>query len=346
MRPLSKSHVAKILIAILGFNLVPQFLWAGEIIDRSLTLSSSEAGASGVNYSFNFSVPSNTVIKSFTAQICTTAYKACTAPDGYDASNASLLSQPTGFGDSSGWSADTSDPGSLRMQNSTNTSRPGSAQTATFDGVANPSDTNTTYFARITTYANADYTDEIDAGVAAISTAEQAQLTGTVPLTLTFCVGTNIPSDCASTSGNSIDFGTFSTASTASATSRMRANTNGSGGYAITVKGTTMTSGTNSIPALSTQTESRPGTSQFGMNLRNNTTPNVGADPAGPGIGSYTPNYGTQNRFRFASGDAVAQAPNETRGNTFTVSYIVNIKSDQSAGVYSTTMTYICTATF
>ncbi len=346
MKKLTKSNIAKILIVVLSFNLVPQFVWAGEITDRSLTVSSSAAGASGVNYSFNFSVPSSTVIESFSAQICTTAYDTCTTPAGFDVGSASLLSQPTGFGDSSGWSADTSETGELRMQNSTNSTSPDSAQAVTFENVNNPSDTNTTYYIRLTTYANADYTSEIDTGVVATSTAEQVELTGTVPPILTFCVGTDISSDCASATGNSIDFGTFSATSAASATSQMRANTNGGGGYAITVKGTTMTSGTNSIPALGAQTASSPGTSQFGMNLRNNTTPDVGTDPTGSGIGTYTANYGNQNEFRFVSGDAVAQAAEETNSNTFTVSYIVNIEPKQAAGVYSTTMTYICTATF
>lgn len=331
---------------VLSLNLVPQFVWAGEITDRSLTLSSSAPGQTSVNYSFNLTVPSDTTIEAFSAEICTTAYDACTTPTGFDAGNATLLSQPSGFGDSTGWSADSSDAGQIRMQNGNNSTTPGSSQSVTFDGITNLSNTNETFYARLTTYANADYTGEIDTGVVAASTAEQVQLEGTVPPILTFCVGTDISSDCSSASGNSIDFGTFSSSSTASATSQMRANTNGSGGYAITVKGSTLTSGTNSIPALGTQTASEPGTSQFGMNLRSNTDPNVGADPTGDGIGTYTSEYGTQDQFRFNSGDAVAEAVEETNSNTFTVSYIVNIEPKQAAGVYNTTMTYICTATF
>lgn len=342
----SRSIIAKILLVVLSFNLVPQVVWAGDITDRSLTLSSSAAGASNVNYTFNLTVPSDTIIEAFSAQICTTAYNSCTTPTGFDAGSASLLSQPTGFGDSSGWSADSSDAGKIRMQNSTNSTAPGSSQSVTFDGVTNPSNTNATFFARLTTYSNADYTGEIDTGVVAASTAEQVQLTGTVPPILTFCVGTSISSDCSTASGNSIDFGQFSPESTSSATSQMRANTNGSGGYVITVRGTTLTSGTDSIPALSTQTASTTGTSQFGMNLRNNTTPNVGTDPTGDGIGTYHSNYGTVDEFRFADGDTVAQAAEETNSNTFTSSYIVNIEPKQAAGTYSTTLTYICTATF
>lgn len=343
---LRKKGVARIVVAILSFSLVSQPVWAAEITDRSLTLSNSAPNATGVNYSFNLTVPSNTIIQSYSAEICTTAYNSCTTPSGFDAGSATLLSQPSGFGDSSGWSADSSDAGKIRMQHGSNSNSPGSSQSVTFDGITNPSSTNFEYFARITTYSNADYTGEIDTGVVAVSTATQIDLTGTVPPILTFCVGTSISSDCSSATGNSLDFGEFSPTSASTATSQMRANTNGGGGYVITVNGTTLTSGTNSIPALSTQTASNPGTSQFGMNLRNNTTPNVGSDPMGSGIGTYNSNYGTADQFRFVDGDTVAQAAQETNSNTFTSSYIANIEPSQAAGTYSTTLTYICTATF
>jgi hypothetical protein len=42
----------------------------------------------------------------------------------------------------------------------------------------------------------------------------------------------------------------------------------------------------------------------------------------------------------------VASAALPTNANTFTSSYIVNIGGAQAAGVYTATMTYICTASF
>lgn len=337
---------AKAVVVILGLSLVSQPVWAADITDRSLTITDSAPGAANVNYTFNFSIPSNEVIQSFSAEICTTAYDPCTTPDGFDASDATLVSQPTGFGGSSGWTVNTADPGSLRMSNNTNLLPPGDSQAVTFGGVANPSATNTTYYARITTYANADFTDEIDTGVVTASTAESVALKTFVPPILNFCVGTSIPGDCSTATGNSLDFGEFSPENTRTVTSQMRANTNGTHGYAITVRGTTLTSGTDSIPALSDKSPSRTGAGQFGMNLRDNTDPDIGSDPHGPGVGTYHPDYGTVNRFKFASGDTVAHSDEETLANTFTTSYIVNIGPDQAPGAYSTTLTYICTATF
>lgn len=345
MKALNKNIIAKVLIAVLSLNLVPQFVWAGEITDRSVTISSSAAGESGVNHSFNISVPSSTAIQSFSAKACTTASDSCTTPSGFDAGSASLLSQPTGFGDSSGWSADTSDPGSIRMQNSTNMTSPGPSQSVTFDGVTNPSDTNTTYFLRITTYSDDSYTNEIDNGVVTASTAEQVHLTSYVPPILTLCVGVSIPTDCSSAKGNSIDLGKFSPGSTSSGTSQMRASTNAINGYVITVNGSTLSSGSNTIDRLATPTASRIGVSQFGMNLRDNVNPDVGSDPTSSGGGT-TADYNTVDEFTFNDGDVIAKTAGPTNFNTYTSSYITNIESQQAAGNYTTTLTYIITATF
>jgi hypothetical protein len=343
---LSKHLAALVATVVLGFTAVSAPVLAAKITDRSLTITDSTPGADNVNYTFNFTVPSGDVIKSFSARVCNSGYNACTTPDGFDAGSATLLSQPDGFGNPIGWSADNSDPGQLRMSNDTNATPPGSSQSVTFRGVTNPSDTNTTYFARISTYGNADFTNPIDTGVVTFATAEAVQVAADVPPILNFCVGNRIPGDCASATGNSLDLGQFSAGETSVATSQFRANTNYGNGYAVTVRGTTMTSGTNSIPALSSQTASTPGTGQFGMNLRDNTNPDVGADPTGPGVGTAHPNYNAADQFRFASGDVVARSAEETRPNTYTASYIVNVPPDQAKGTYSTTLTYICTATF
>jgi hypothetical protein len=148
--------------------------------------------------------------------------------------------------------------------------------------------------------------------------------------------------------GTTVDFGDFSPQATKTGTSVMQASTNAANGYNITVNGTTLASGVNTIPALAAQAASIVGTSQFGLNLRTNATPAVGADPSNPsgGTGTYTASYGTSNQYRFVTGDAVATAALPTNATTYTSSYIVNIGGSQAAGVYTSTMTYICTANF
>ena len=151
-----------------------------------------------------------------------------------------------------------------------------------------------------------------------------------------FCVGKTIGADCTTVSGNSIDFGDFSPTATRTDTSVMQAQTNAANGYSITVNGTTLASGANTIPGLATQTPSTLGVSQFGLNLT----------ASGAGSGVVHSNYSLGSDYRFNDGDQVALAAGPTNANTFTSNYIVNIGGSQAAGVYTATMTYICTAAF
>lgn len=319
---------------------------AAQIDDRTLEISDSDGGATGVTYTFTFTVPSSAVLQSLEAEICTTASGACTTPTGFTGASAGLAAQPTNLGDASGW-VDDSDAGSLRLNKSGNAAAPTGSQTVSFNGVTNPTADNTTFFARISTHSTDNYTAEVDSGVVAASTATAIQLTGVLDETLVFCAGTSITgTNCGTISGDEVDFGTFSSVTPTSGTSVMAASTNGQGGYSITVNGTTLTSGANTITALATQTASSAGSEQFGLNLVDNATPNVGSDPSGSGTGDATANYGTADQFRFVTGDSVASAAAATDANAFTVSYLVNVGGATEAGTYTATMTYICTATF
>jgi len=339
-----RKSISQITVALLVFGSVAPVVHAAEITDRSLTLSSSIPSDSA-NYTFNFTVPSTDVIQSFSAEICETAADTCVTPSGFDASGANLINQPSGFGDPN-WTVDAADSGALRMTNSGNADTPGGSQSVTFGSVVNPSATNTTFFARITTYENDDYTGAIDDGVVAVSTGEGITVAGFVPPILTFCVGIEISGDCSTATGDNLDMGTFSPNTTTSGTSQFRVATNAGDGYSVTVAGTTLSSGSNTIPALTSQTASQTGAGQFGLNLRNNTNPNVGSNVSGDGSATPSADYGSVDEFKFVDGDIVATAAGPTNPNTFTSSYIVNIEDQQAAGNYTTTLTYIATANF
>lgn len=324
---------------------------AATLTTRSLTLSSSSAEASNATttYTFDFTIPTTgTTVQSFEALMCTTATGACTTPTGFDNSSATIT-QPTNLGDASGWTVSTATSGALRLSKTGNTANPSGSQTVVFNNVQNPTTANTTFFARLTTFSDDAWSTSIDEGTVAASTTELIELTGTVDETLVFCTGTS-GTDCGDISGTTVDFGTFSSTATSSGTSLFGASTNSAGGYTVTINGSTLTcttcAGSPTIAALASQTASSTGTAQFGANLRNNTTPNVGADPSGAGSGTYTSNYGTADQYRFVTGDDIASAASATDANLFTVSYIVNIPGSQPAGVYTSTMTFIATATF
>jgi hypothetical protein len=130
-------------------------------------------------------------------------------------------------------------------------------------------------------------------------------------------------------------------------------------GYSITVNGTTLTNGSYTIPAMNSATTGVHQVSQFGLNLKANTTatstPAVGTEvaptPNAADIrGQAATGYNTVDNFKFTTGDSVANSANGGAGPTnaqiFTASYIVNVAGGQLAGTYTTTLTYICTPTF
>lgn len=335
-----KTNIVKIgLTAVLV--LAPAVASAAGLAPRSVVVGSSAQSAT-TSYTVNATTATTANIGSVLFQFCTTATGACTEPSGMDTTGATLTAQnPNGF------TIQNATDGAPYITRTAAQINNGTAMSFTLGNIVNPNTPNLSYNVRITTFTGTDgATGPVDTGNVALSTAQPVQLTGVTPEILVFCVGTSITSNCTTISGSTIDFGDFSPTATSSGTSVMQAQTNAANGYTITVNGTTLSSGVNTIPGLAVQTGSVIGTSQFGLNLRANGTPGVGSDPSGTGIGAYTANYGTTDQYRFNSGDAVASAPAPTNANTFTSSYIVNIGGAQAAGVYTATMTYICTASF
>lgn len=306
---------------------------AAQITGRTLTLGSSVASAV-TSYTFTFTVPSATVLQSFDAEACTTASGVCATPAGL-VTTASTISQPLNLGDGAGWTVNNASPGKLRITKAGNVAAPAGAQTVVFNTVTNPSSTNSTFFVRLTTYSDDAWAVAVDTGTVAASTAGQITVTASVDETLTFTLASA-----------TVALGTLTTATTGSGTSTMTAATNAASGYAVTVNGTTLTSGANTIAALAAQSASTQNTSQFGINLKANATPSVGSNVSGSGSGTATANYGTADQFRFVTGDTVGSAAGPTNSNTFTVSYIANISGITLPGIYSTVLTYIATATF
>lgn len=321
---------------------------ASPITGRSITLSNSVGGASGVTYTLTTAaLPSSTAVRSVKIQFCTAASGACSAPSGFSASSSTLASQPTGLGASTSWSVNTSSANELRITHASNSTAPSGAVSVTWNGVANPTANNTTFYGIVTTYSDSAWTTSIDSGTVALSTASQIQVSLSVYETLTFCAGTSITGqNCGTISGNTVNLGTGSTTATSSGTSVMAASTNGSSGYSITVNGATLTSGSNTITALGSGGTSSVGTKQFGLNLMSNTTPSVGSAVSGTGSGAAASNYNTSNTFRFATGETVASASGPTNANAFTVSYIANIDGVTPPGSYTSNLTYIATANF
>lgn len=323
---------------------------AAAITGRSVVLSNSAGGATGVTYSLSTAAlpTTGTAVKSLQIQLCTTVTGGCTTPSGFTSASSTLPSQPTGLGAAAGWTVNSATAGSLRILNAANATTPSGAVAVVWNGVANPTATNTTFYGIITTYSDSAWTTPLDTGSVALSTSAQIQVALTVGETLTFCTGTSITgTNCATATGSLVSLGNGSTTATASGTSIIAASTNGSTGYSVSVSGTTLTSGGNTITALPSGGASAIGTKQFGLNLAGaNTTPVVGAAVSGTGTGTAAANYGTNNTFRFATGETIASASGPSNANAYTVGYIANIDGLTAAGAYTTALTYVATANF
>lgn len=342
-----KNFLSQLSILALATVVVPAAALAAEVSPRSITLGSS-APSAVTTHLYGFTVPTTGNVGSIEFKYCTTATGACTTPAGLVTTAASLSNQTgaTGFS----------------LNNTTNgapfifrapSSIPATTQTTyTLSNVTNPSGINTEYWARISTFATNNATGgATDAGTVAFVTTTQITVSGSMPESIVFCVGTS-GTNCTNMTGNAVNLGTFSPTIASTGTSVMSASTNASFGYVITLVGSAMASGANTITAMGQQSPngtaiaSSPGTAQFGTNLRANTAPAVGADVSGLGTGTPGANYGTLNAFRYFTGDTVATAAGPVKDNLYTSSYVVNVSPDQAAGVYTATMTYICTATF
>lgn len=336
---------------------------AAQITVRSLqligvgTTGGSLAGGT-VNHKFAFTIPGGNTVGSIKFEYCTVAQvTACVMPTGLVTTGATYGGE-TGV---TGFSLVNTTNGAPYITRTAAAVGTNVAATYTLNSVVNPTAVNTTFFVRISTYTSTNATGSpLDTGSVAASTANPIVLQGVMPESLVFCTGATVTVDCVTVTNPTINFNQlFSPTDTATATSQMAASTNAATGYSITVNGPTLTSGSNTIPGMATAATRTHGTSQFGMNLKLNTTATstvaVGAEvtptPDGTNLrGQAQTGYNTVDQFKFVSGDTVAASNNGGAGPTnaqlYTVSYIVDVAGNQLSGTYTTTLTYICTATY
>lgn len=267
----------------------------------------------------------------------------CVPPDDFDASNVTIVSQDgeTGFS----VHPDSDDNNIILTRTAV---LPTEAELVyELDEIINPSDLGS-FYGRIYTYTTEDASGpHTQSGGVALSTNLDLNVEAEVPPYLTFCSGVVISGlDCGSIDSFFINLGEFSVTQTTAASSQMLAATNAANGYTIRVSGTSLTSGNNIIDPIVSPAVSQPGTNQFGINLRNNNTPNVGANPVGPGTATPTGSYNTADQFMFNDDDAVVTSPVPSDIRKFTISYITNINNNQAPGIYSTTVSYLALANF
>jgi hypothetical protein len=365
---------AVMLLGSFAAFLLPRGAAASQITVRSLTL---EAGATDggskpggvVKHLFQFTLPTSGNVQSIQFKYCTTPADTgaltCVTPTGLVTTSATLSAQSG----ATGFSIVNTTNGAPYLTRSAASITGPQAVSYELSAITNPTTVNQTFFVRISSFTTSNATGSAtDTGSVAASTVNPIVLTGIMPESLVFCTGGTVGTtggfpDCTTASSGAVSFDRlFSPSDTAIATSQMAASTNAGSGYVISVFGTTLTSGSNTITAMNTSGTGDVAvrnSSQFGTNLKANTTgvstPAVGIEvaPSANGTnyrGEALVGYNTVDRFRFVSGENLADSGSATLGASdaqiFTNAYIVNVPGSQAAGTYTTTLTYICTPTF
>lgn len=337
-----------LLLGMAGPMVVTPHVSADQIALRTLKISDSTAAATNVTYDFSFTTINSGPIGSIVFTICNNymfqASDPCTSPPGFSASSAALNSS-SGVTDFS--LIPPASPNVLILERPAALPIAPQALSYEFTGITNPSNIDTIYV-RITTHSSLDGTGpEIDYGHVLATTNENIEIVTEVPPYLLFCTGLTIVGfNCGTAEGSQINFGELSITTTRVASSQMLASTNAPYGYSITLAGSTMTAGNNVIPAMVTTGPSRIGTSQFGLNARQNTIPESGSDPDGPGLTMPDNGYEVPNQFKFNSGDIITSSASPDDYRKMTISYIVNRSTGQEPGRYVATISYIALANF
>lgn len=313
---------------------------------RSLTVNQTVPGATAT-YTVAMEYVTETAVGSLDMLFCINPipYEPCVPPPGLDVSGAVLASQEG----ETGYSITTRTSNHLVLSRTPTVVTGGVQSKYVLENIVNPTYTEHSYSIRLADFASTDATGTvIDLGSVLTQASDSIEIQAQVPPLLVFCMAKHVSDDCITVEGgNYTDFGALTTDQALTAQSQMGVGTNASGGYSITVNGSTMASGANVIEPLTEPTPSKPGTNQFGINLVANNDPLVGQDPDGASVNATaSPEYSQPNRYLFRDGDVIAEAPNVSLIRRFTVSYIVNTSPDLRAGVYTTTITYVCSGRF
>lgn len=140
--------------------------------------------------------------------------------------------------------------------------------------------------------------------------------------------------------GGSYNLGTLSPDTTATATTELKVRTYLAGGYVMQITGTPLSQGTHTMTGITTPSTSQPGAEQFGINLVNNSAPDIGTDPVHVpssefSFGEPADDYGTADLYKYVNGDIVAESDRSSGETHYTISMIVNVSNVTPGGKYT-----------
>lgn len=314
--------------------------------DRSLLIYNANPSVT-TDYEISLRYMTPSAVGSFDMLFCMDPipYNPCVAPPGLDVSHASFVEQAG----ETGFSILSQSTNRITLTRAPSMITPGDKSTYKFTNIVNPSVTNDAFSIRLKSLASVDGSGpQIDFGSVRSKVTDAIVIETQVPPMLVFCLAREVEYLCTGTDDTYYtDMGELTTSSTLTAQSQMAVGTNASAGFVITANGTPPAAGTNVVDTLETPTLSQPGTTQFGINLVENSDPDIGENPEGTWANAIaSPDYGLPNHYKYVPGDTVAYSENVSLMKKFTVSYIFNTSPSLRAGVYTTTITYIASGRF
>lgn len=278
-RMLQIAAVGLLLAASVAQIMSSQSASAAQLTSRSVTISTSQFGATA-NYAFAFTVPAaGTAIQGILFEFCTTPIGTCTAPGGtFDVSSATVngtqtFTNATAFTDSGSLDEGacteaTNTANVFCAERADATAEGATAKAIQLDSITNLS-TEDTVYVRIGTYSDTAFATAVDSGVVAMATVNQLVTTGRVQENLEFCIAAiddddalpTDPADCiANMNDTTVDIGVIdNTAAAISPVEPTATNgadddygiasltTNASAGAALTFFSNTAGSGSNQL---------------------------------------------------------------------------------------------------
>jgi hypothetical protein len=156
---------------------------------------------------------------------------------------------------------------------------------------------------------------------------------------------------------STVDLGTLTTTSTGTGTATFYVRTYLSGTYSVVTLSQPPTSeGGSVLDAKTTLGASQQGTEEFGINVVDNSSPDIGANPVNVpdntfADGQAATGYSTVNSFKYGVGDSIARSQatvgNQAIGQTnYTISYIANVSGVTPAGSYTMVHDLMAVATY
>lgn len=151
--------------------------------------------------------------------------------------------------------------------------------------------------------------------------------------------------------GGNQDMGVLDSSHTGTAVSTIKVRNYLSGGYTLHIAGAPPSQGIHSLTRLSTPTTSHQGAEQFGINLADNTDPDIGANAvqvpdSSFSFGQVDSDYSQPDLYSYDDGAEVAHSDKSSGETDYTLSMIINVSNVTPGGRYSGTYSAVVVPVF